>query len=31
MDQVEHTRWTRREVPAEDPERIAIREALTFG
>jgi hypothetical protein len=26
-----HTRWTRPEAPAEDPERIAIREALAFG
>jgi transcriptional regulator with XRE-family HTH domain len=26
-----HTRWERPEEPAEDPERIAIREALAFG
>lgn len=26
-----HTRWTLSEAPAEDPERIAIREALAFG
>ena len=26
-----HTRWTRPEAPADDPERIAIREALAFG
>jgi len=26
-----HTRWVRPEEPAEDPERIAIREALAFG
>jgi transcriptional regulator with XRE-family HTH domain len=26
-----HTRWTRQEAPGEDPERIAIREALAFG
>jgi hypothetical protein len=26
-----HTRWVRPEEQAEDPERIAIREALTFG
>lgn len=26
-----HTRWTRSEESAEDPERIAIREALAFG
>ena len=26
-----HTRWVRSEEPAEDPERIAIREALAFG
>jgi len=26
-----HTRWTRSEELAEDPERIAIREALAFG
>ncbi|MEU7910143.1 helix-turn-helix domain-containing protein [Microbispora bryophytorum] len=26
-----HTRWVRPEAPAEDPERIAIREALAFG
>jgi transcriptional regulator with XRE-family HTH domain len=26
-----HTRWTPPEAPAEDPERIAIREALAFG
>ncbi|WP_433211806.1 helix-turn-helix domain-containing protein [Microtetraspora malaysiensis] len=26
-----HTRWTRSEFEAEDPERIAIREALAFG
>jgi len=26
-----HTRWVRPAEPAEDPERIAIREALAFG
>ncbi len=26
-----HTRWVRREAESEDPERIAIREALAFG
>ena len=26
-----HTRWVRPPGPAEDPERIAIREALAFG
>jgi transcriptional regulator with XRE-family HTH domain len=26
-----HTRWARPEVVADDPERIAIREALAFG
>jgi len=26
-----HTRWVRLPEPAEDPERIAIREALAFG
>jgi transcriptional regulator with XRE-family HTH domain len=26
-----HTRWMRAEEPADDPERIAIREALAFG
>jgi transcriptional regulator with XRE-family HTH domain len=26
-----HTRWVRPEEPADDPERIAIREALAFG
>lgn len=26
-----HTRWVRPEEPVEDPERIAIREALAFG
>src|SRR5215813_3433771 len=26
-----HTRWARNEANAEDPERIAIREALAFG
>ena len=26
-----HTRWVRPDEPAEDPERIAIREALAFG
>ncbi len=26
-----HTRWARPEVQADDPERIAIREALAFG
>src|ERR1035438_10103625 len=26
-----HTRWVRTEVQADDPERIAIREALAFG
>jgi transcriptional regulator with XRE-family HTH domain len=26
-----HTRWTRLEARADDPERIAIREALAFG
>ncbi len=26
-----HTRWDRQEVQADDPERIAIREALAFG
>ena len=26
-----HTRWTRAEAESEDPERIAIREALAFG
>lgn len=26
-----HTRWVRPERPADDPERIAIREALAFG
>ena len=26
-----HTRWVRPEAQAEDPERIAIREALAFG
>jgi len=26
-----HTRWARPGEPAEDPERIAIREALAFG
>lgn len=26
-----HTRWARPEEPADDPERIAIREALAFG
>ncbi|WP_182899447.1 helix-turn-helix domain-containing protein [Microbispora sp. H10830] len=26
-----HTRWVRPEAPADDPERIAIREALAFG
>lgn len=26
-----HTRWARPEAEPEDPERIAIREALTFG
>ena len=26
-----HTRWVRPEEPPEDPERIAIREALAFG
>jgi transcriptional regulator with XRE-family HTH domain len=26
-----HTRWARPEVAADDPERIAIREALAFG
>jgi ribosome-binding protein aMBF1 (putative translation factor) len=26
-----HTRWVRPEVQAEDPERVAIREALAFG
>lgn len=26
-----HTRWGRPGTPAEDPERIAIREALAFG
>ena len=26
-----HTRWVRTEEPADDPERIAIREALAFG
>jgi transcriptional regulator with XRE-family HTH domain len=26
-----HTRWVRPEDPVEDPERIAIREALAFG
>jgi len=26
-----HTRWARPEAEAEDPERIAIREALAFG
>ncbi len=26
-----HTRWARPEEPAEDPERIAIREALALG
>jgi transcriptional regulator with XRE-family HTH domain len=26
-----HTRWSRLESEAEDPERIAIREALAFG
>ena len=26
-----HTRWVRPEEPAEDPGRIAIREALAFG
>lgn len=27
----DHTRWMRPETDAEDPERIAIREALAFG
>jgi len=26
-----HTRWVRPEAETEDPERIAIREALAFG
>lgn len=26
-----HIRWVRREAESEDPERIAIREALAFG
>jgi transcriptional regulator with XRE-family HTH domain len=26
-----HTRWARPEIQPDDPERIAIREALTFG
>ncbi|SRR5712691_4783222 len=26
-----HTRWARHEADAEDPERIAIRDALAFG
>ena len=26
-----HTRWARPEAESEDPERIAIREALAFG
>lgn len=26
-----HTRWVRPPDPAEDPERVAIREALAFG
>lgn len=26
-----HTRWVRPAEPADDPERIAIREALAFG
>ncbi|MGH3404200.1 MAG: helix-turn-helix domain-containing protein [Streptosporangiaceae bacterium] len=26
-----HTRWARPEEPADDPERLAIREALAFG
>jgi transcriptional regulator with XRE-family HTH domain len=26
-----HTRWTRAEAESEDPERIAVREALAFG
>ena len=26
-----HTRWVRREEPADDPGRIAIREVLAFG
>ena len=26
-----HTRWRRPEEPADDPERLAIREALAFG
>ena len=26
-----HTRWARNQADAEDPERIAIREALAFG
>ncbi len=26
-----HTRWARPEAEADDPERIAIREALAFG
>ena len=26
-----HTRWVRLEEPADDPERLAIREALAFG
>jgi transcriptional regulator with XRE-family HTH domain len=27
----DHTRWVSRSVPEDDPERIAIREALAFG
>lgn len=27
----EHTQWVRPKIEAEDPERIAIREALAFG
>ncbi len=26
-----HTRWARAEIRVDDPERIAIREALAFG
>jgi ribosome-binding protein aMBF1 (putative translation factor) len=26
-----HTRWARPEEPADDPERLAIRQALAFG
>jgi ribosome-binding protein aMBF1 (putative translation factor) len=28
---VYHTRWVSRPVPEDDPERVAIREALAFG